>query len=474
MIDLAAQKGERFAVLGLGRSGLVAAQALTRAGATVAAWDDNAKTRDTAEKAGVPIVDLAVTDWSGIKALVISPGIPHTHPAPHPVAQKARSAGCDIIGDIELLARNQRESAYIGITGTNGKSTTTALIGHILRAAGRRVEVGGNIGTPALALAPLGHDGAYVLEMSSYQLEITFTITFDVAVLLNITPDHLDRHGGMAGYIDAKKLIFHGQKAPKTAVVGVDDEPSRAICAALAADPARRVIPISANQRLERGVFAEEGMLFDAIDGPPRIVADLSQIQTLPGAHNWQNAAAAFAVARATGVPAETVARAMTSFPGLAHRQELIARIGNVAFVNDSKATNADAAAKALGSYERIYWIAGGKAKEGGIASLAPWFGRIRRAYLIGEAARAFADTLAGRVPATQAGTLAAAVAAAAADAAHEGGPAVVLLSPACASFDQFENFEARGESFRRLVLALRTGVGPAPLVNRVSNGGRA
>ena len=463
MIDLAAQKGGRFAVLGLGRSGMAAATALVRAGATVAAWDDDARKRAAATAAGVPIADLAAADLAGFAALVISPGIPHTHPQPHPIAQRARAARCDIIGDIELLARNQRESTYIGITGTNGKSTTTALIGHVLRGAGRRVEVGGNIGTPALALAPLAHDGTYVLEMSSYQLEITFTVTFDVAVLLNITPDHLDRHGGMDGYIAAKTLIFRGQKAPQVAVIGVDDEPSRTICAALEADPARRVIPISTTRRLERGVFAFEGMLYDASDGGPRIVADLTRVQTLPGAHNWQNAAAAFATARAVGVPAETAARAMTSFPGLAHRQELIARIGQVAFVNDSKATNADAAAKALGSYEHIYWIAGGKPKEGGIAPLAPWFGRIRHAYLIGEAAAAFADTLAGRVPATQAGSLAAAVAAAAADAAHEGGPAVVLLSPACASFDQFEDFEARGEAFRRLVLAL---TGPAPAVH--------
>jgi len=465
MIDLAAQKGQRFAVLGLGKSGLAAAQALLRAGAAVAAWDDTAATRAAASAAGVPIVDLAAADWSGIAALVISPGIPHTHPHPHPVAEIARRHGREIVGDIELLARNRSESTYIGITGTNGKSTTTALIGHILRAAGRRAEVGGNIGTPALSLAPLGQDGCYVLEMSSYQLEITPTAIFDVAVLLNVTPDHLDRHGGMAGYIAAKRLIFSRQKGSRTAVIGVDDETGRATWSELSAEASsdRNVIPISVRQRLAHGVFVAEGALYDAIDSGPRRVAELSRIETLPGAHNWQNAAAAFAAARAVGVPAEAASRAMAGFPGLAHRQELIARIGQVAFVNDSKATNADAAAKALGSYERIYWIAGGKAKEGGIASLEPWFDRIRRAYLIGEAAPAFADTLAGRVPAAQAGSLAAAVAAAAADAAHEGGPAVVLLSPACASFDQFANFEARGDAFRRLVLALAARGDAAP-----------
>ncbi|MBL8834775.1 MAG: UDP-N-acetylmuramoyl-L-alanine--D-glutamate ligase [Alphaproteobacteria bacterium] len=471
MIDLRSQSGRSFAVLGLARSGLAAAQALAKGGARVAAWDDDARRRESAAAAGVPIVDLTQADWSGIDSLVISPGIPHTHPAPHPVAARARFHGREIIGDIELLARSERESTYIGITGTNGKSTTTALIGHIMAACGRSVEIGGNIGTPALALAPLGRGGCYVLEMSSYQLEITFTITFDVAILLNVTPDHLDRHGGMDGYVAAKRLIFRGQKAPQTAVIGIDDEICRAIHDELAADARHRVVAISAAQTLARGVFAADGILYDAIDAGPRAVADLRRIQTLPGAHNWQNAAAAFAAARAVGVDADAAARALSTFPGLAHRQELIARIGKVAFVNDSKATNADAAAKALASYERIYWIAGGKAKEGGIASLAPWFGRIRRAYLIGEAAPQFAATLAGRVDTVAAGTLAAAVAGAAADAAAANESAVVLLSPACASFDQFENFEARGDAFRRLVLDLAA---RAPEAAAAGPGGRA
>ncbi len=240
MIDLRSQSGRSFAVLGLARSGLAAAQALAKGGARVAAWDDDARRRESAAAAGVPIVDLTQADWSGIDSLVISPGIPHTHPAPHPVAARARFHGREIIGDIELLARSERESTYIGITGTNGKSTTTALIGHIMAACGRSVEIGGNIGTPALALAPLGRDGCYVLEMSSYQLEITFTITFDVAILLNVTPDHLDRHGGMDGYVAAKRLIFRGQKAPQTAVIGIDDEICRAIHDELAADARHR------------------------------------------------------------------------------------------------------------------------------------------------------------------------------------------------------------------------------------------
>ena len=454
MIDLSSQATRSYAVLGLARSGLAAAQALARAGARVAAWDDDPNTRAAAAAAGVPIVDLNRADWSRIDSLVISPGIPHTHPAPHPVAALARVHQREIIGDIELLARSERESTYIGITGTNGKSTTTALIGHVLAACGRSVEIGGNIGTPALALAPLGRGGCYVLEMSSYQLEITFTVTFDVAILLNVTPDHLDRHGGMDGYVAAKRLIFRGQDASKTAVIGIDDEICRGIHDELTA-AGRRVVAISAARRLERGVFAADGILYDATDAAAKPVADLRPIHTLPGAHNWENAAAAFAAARAIGIAPDDAARALASFPGLAHRQEEIARIGKVAFVNDSKATNADAAAKALGSYERIYWIAGGKPKEGGIASLAPWFARIRRAYLIGEAAADFAATLAGKVDAVRSGTLAAAIESAAADAAAADEPAVVLLSPACASFDQFANFEARGEAFRALVHAL-------------------
>jgi UDP-N-acetylmuramoylalanine--D-glutamate ligase len=465
MIDLAPFAGRSFAVLGLARSGLAAAKALLRAGAAVIAWDDDARRREDA--GGVPIGDLLAADWSRIEALVISPGIPHTHPAPHPVAARAREHGKRLICDIELLAQAERESIYIGITGTNGKSTTTALVGHLLQAAGRRAVVGGNIGAPVLDLEPAGAEGIYVLEMSSYQLELVHDLAFDVAVLLNVSPDHLDRHGGMAGYVAAKRRIFAGQTKTQNAVVGVDDEHCRAIHADLVRRAAADVVAISAASRVERGVFAQDGALFDALDGGATQVADLHAIATLPGRHNGQNAAAAYAVARAVGVDAAAAARGLASFPGLAHRQELVARIGRVLFVNDSKATNAAAAARALDSHRNIFWIAGGVAKEGGIRALAPWFDRIARAYLIGEAAVDFAATL-GAVPHALCRTLDAAVLAAAADAARTETEAVVLLSPACASFDQFANFEARGDAFRRLALGLP---GAAPVA---ASGGRA
>ncbi len=463
MIDVFAFNGLPVAVLGLAKSGLAAARALAASGADVWGWDDEPSAREAAQAAGIKLVDLAGCDWRELTTLVISPGIPHTHPRPHKVAELARRHNVEIIGDIELLARSQRQSAYVGVTGTNGKSTTTALIGHVLRGCGRKAEIGGNIGTPALALEPLGEDGTYVLEMSSYQLEITFSITFDVGVLLNISPDHLERHGGMAGYIAAKRRIFHRQTGGRVAIIGVDDEECRRLHAELAAAAEQRVIAISSGAKLERGVYAEGGELFDAIDGRRVRILDLRAIATLPGAHNWQNAAAAYAVARVMGADSKAIAAAMATFPGLPHRQEPVGRIAGVRFVNDSKATNAAAAARALACYDVIYWIAGGRPKEGGIRSLGPYFPRIRRAYLIGEAAEEFAATLEGKVAYVRAGELALAVRGARDEALAEGiEGAVVLLSPACASFDQFANFEARGDAFRAEVEA-RAGAHPEP-----------
>jgi len=459
MIEVTAFRDQKVAVLGLARSGLAAAEALQRGGARVLAWDDAAGKRTAAAAAGVPIVDLAQTGLGGAAALVLSPGIPHSFPEPHPVAARARAAGAEIIGDIELLVRSRPEARYVGVTGTNGKSTSTALIGHILQEAGRKVAIGGNLGTPALALASLGADGVYVLELSSYQLELTQSLAAEVAVLLNITPDHLDRHGGMDGYIAAKRRIFGVRRPAQSAVIGVDDATCRALAAALASTGAPQVIPISAERRAPGGVYVEAGALVDDLDGGAKRVLDLASLPRLPGRHNWQNAAAAYAAARRLGVGEAEIVAALRSFPGLAHRQELIATIDGVRYVNDSKATNADAAAKALACYDDIYWIAGGIAKAGGIAALAPLFPRIRHAFLIGRAAAEFAETLAGHVPFSRCGDLAAAVAAArdAASAAAKPG-AVVLLSPACASFDQFTDFEARGEVFRRLVAALPGG----------------
>jgi UDP-N-acetylmuramoylalanine--D-glutamate ligase len=454
MITVEGFKGERVAVLGLARSGLAAAEALLAGGAQILAWDDAPGRRDTAQKRGIPLTDLAGTRFDQVKTLVLSPGIPHTYPKPNPVAAAARAAGTHIIGDIELLARSVPEARYVGVTGTNGKSTTTALIAHILAAAGRRVEVGGNLGMPALSLARLGADGTYVLELSSYQLELIARAGFDVAVWLNLTPDHLDRHGGLAGYIAAKRRVFQNARGNPTAVIGIDDEPSRATADALSRENAWRVTRISVISRVTGGVFVEDGWLIDDIERSADKVMDFREVPLLPGRHNWQNAAAAYAAARALGLARADIVAGIASFPGLAHRQETVATLAGVRFINDSKATNADAAATALACYDHVYWIAGGVPKAGGIASLGDYFPRIRRAFLIGEAARDFAATLSGRVPHEIDGTLDRAVAAAFA-AAKVDGNAVVLLSPACASFDQFTDFEARGEAFRALVKAL-------------------
>jgi UDP-N-acetylmuramoylalanine--D-glutamate ligase len=456
MIPLNVLPPGRYAVLGLGLSGAATCRALLAAGHPVAAWDDNEAVRAPLEADGVPIADLGRADFSGFRALVLSPGIPHTFPAPHPVVARARAAGVRVIGDGELLACACPEATFVGITGTNGKSTTTALLGHILAAAGHRVEVGGNLGTPMLALAPLAADGVYVLEMSSYQLELTPSLVFNFSTLLNISPDHLNRHGGLDGYVDAKRLILRGNRPRAAAVIGVDDALSRRIADDVAIAGSRRLLRISANRAVENGVFAKDGILIDAIDGTPRPVADLALASALPGRHNAQNAAAAYANARLLGVPAEVAVAAILSFPGLPHRQERIAEINGVTYVNDSKATNADAAIRALACYRPIYWIVGGRPKEDGLAGVEPFLERVRAAFLIGEAEEAFARALDGKVTIHRCGTLSRAVAAARAAAEAEALPgAVVLLSPACASFDQFRNFEERGEAFRALVEAM-------------------
>jgi UDP-N-acetylmuramoylalanine--D-glutamate ligase len=359
-----------------------------------------------------------------------------------------------VIGDGELLYRAQPDATYVGITGTNGKSTTTALIGHILRTAGRACDVGGNLGTPMLALRPLDKDGAYVLELSSYQLELNPSMVLEVAVLLNISPDHLDRHGGMDGYVAAKRLIFRGQGPDRTAVIGVDDDYTRDIHAGFESGHGPRTIAVSGRSPVAGGVYAEGRTLYDRMTGgDPLAVFDLDDARALPGEHNAQNAAAAYATARSVGVDRRTACDALRSFPGLAHRQEVIRVVRGVAYVNDSKATNPDAAARALACYRDIYWIAGGRPKAGGLEALEPFLDRVRHAFLIGEAMDPFARALDGKVAVSRRGALDAAVNAAREMAERDGRPgAVVLLSPACASFDQFRNFEARGDAFRSLV----------------------
>ena len=453
MIDVFPYHHLPVAVFGLGRSGMAAARALIASEAEVWAWDDDKGARKRAADEGVPLVDLYACDWEELPSLLLSPGIPHDHPAPHKIVELARAAGAEVINDVELLARAQRDASYIGITATNGKSTTTALIGHILQTSGRDAEVGGNLGIPVLDLHPLGQEGTYVLEMSSYQLERTVSITFDIAVLLNISADHLERHGGMDGYIAAKKLIFHRQTKPRTAVVGVDDEFCRAIVDELKQADEQVVVPISGSERVQGGVYFVDGVLYDNTEDQETPVCDLTGIASLPGVHNRQNAAAAYAAAKAAGVSPHAVVACIQSYPGLAHRQEPVAIVNGIGYVNDSKATNADAAARALACYENIYWIAGGRPKEGSIKAVEPHLGNVRHAYLIGEAALEFSLALDSRVGFVISGDLATAVKGASEQAKKDKlADAVVLLSPACASFDQFTDFEARGDAFCNII----------------------
>ena len=458
MIPIRVFKDQPVALFGLGRSGIAAGRALEAGGADVAAWDDGEPSRANAEEKGLTLVDLASADWGRFRALVLAPGVPLTHPEPHWVVNRARAAGVEIIGDTELFFRERAQSnsrsRVVAITGTNGKSTTSALIAHILRCADHDVALGGNIGTAILDLPELADNRIYVIEFSSFQIDLTPGLRPTAAALLNIAPDHLDRHGTIENYARVKSGIYSGLTSTDTAVIGVDDEHSRAIMAEL--EGRHETICISGEARLEDGVFAMDGQLSTATNGQVRAVADLRQARALRGVHNGQNAAAAFALARSLGLEAGAIEAGLKSFPGLAHRMEEVGRCGQAVFINDSKATNADAASRSLASFDDIYWIAGGRAKEGGIDALAPYFSKIVRAYLIGEASADFANALAGKVDHRALGTVEAAVAAAARDARESGSPEpTVLFAPACASFDQFPNFEVRGEAFRTAVASL-------------------
>lgn len=456
MVPATSFAGRTVAVFGLGTSGLAAARALVTGGASVACWDDGAAGREAALEAGFALTDLNDADWSSFAALVLAPGVPLTHPEPHWTVALANKAGVEIIGDTELFERERAlrapSSRLVAITGTNGKSTTTALVHHILKSAGTATALGGNIGVPVLGLPDVSDETVYVVEYSSYQIDLTPGLAPAVGILLNVSEDHLDRHGTLEHYAAVKARLVEAAATKGVAVIGVDDDVSAKIADAIEKDGGR-VLRISSMGQIERGVYVEDGRLFQALGDSVQELADLTGILSLRGAHNGQNAAAAFAACRALGLAPHQIAAGLASFPGLAHRMQEVARQGRVIFVNDSKATNADAAARALASFETIYWIAGGRAKSGGIASLAPFFPRIMHAYLIGEAAEDFAKTLDGKVPFTISGDLDSAVARAAADAAgSRKDEPVVLLAPACASFDQYRNFEVRGEAFREAV----------------------
>ncbi|MCU0729841.1 MAG: UDP-N-acetylmuramoyl-L-alanine--D-glutamate ligase [Sphingopyxis sp.] len=433
--------GRRYAVLGLARSGMATVAALVAAGARVTAWDDRAEARDAAAALGAVIADPLTIDLSGMAGVVVSPGVPLNR---HPIAQHAASCGVPVIGDIELFALARAHlppHKVIGITGTNGKSTTTALAHHILKSAGVPTAMGGNIGLPILAQRPLPTGGVYVLELSSYQIDLTFSLDCDVAVLLNITPDHLDRYDGFDAYRAAKLRLFAMQSAPHAGIMAgaASDAQVKAALYHAASGPTRWVVPA------DDDAWAKVGQpSWPALQGP----------------HNAENVWAAVNAVVEIGVEREAALACLPSYPGLPHRMERVADIDGILYINDSKATNAEAAAPALAAYPpapkpRIHWIVGGKAKGEGLGDCEQWLAHIAHAYLIGEAAPMFARALGGRVPVSDCGTLREAVVAASAQ-ARAGD--VVLLSPACASFDQFRDFEARGDAFRAAVQMIMTG----------------
>ncbi|RNF36309.1 UDP-N-acetylmuramoyl-L-alanine--D-glutamate ligase [Paracoccus methylarcula] len=465
MIPVQGVEDQTVAVLGLGRSGKATAAALQAGGAHVIAWDDGVDTREAAEAEGLHIADLTRDEsWHGVTMLVTSPGIPHLYPHPHPVIARAYALGIPVDNDIGLFFRSyagagwdefDRAPRVIAVTGSNGKSTTTALIHHILRECGRPSQMGGNIGTGVLSLEPARDGEVVVIELSSYQTELARALTPDVAVFTNLTPDHLDRHGGTGGYFAAKRRLF-AEGGPDRAVIGIDEAEGLYLAGQLATAPSDdRVIRVSAGQKLDRAawsVFARKGFLAEYRKGRQVASIDLRGISGLPGAHNHQNACAAYAACRAVGLPPREIEAAFHSFAGLPHRSQLVAEIDGVRYVNDSKATNVDAAAKALQAFQRIRWIAGGLGKDGGIAALTPYLEHVSKAYLIGHSARDFALEI-GQTPYEIAETMEQAVAHASAEA--EAGD-IVLLAPAAASFDQYPNFEKRGEHFTALVEGLK------------------
>jgi UDP-N-acetylmuramoylalanine--D-glutamate ligase len=461
MIPVTRFSGRSVGILGLGRSGLAAARSLSAGGAEVVGWDDGAAVREAAEDEGIRVVDLTRTrELAGLSALIVSPGIPHLYPAPHPVVLAAMAAGVPLDNDIGLFFASFGDGEWdryenlprtIAVTGSNGKSTTAALIHHILQVAGRPAQLGGNIGRGVLDLDPPGDGEVIVVELSSYQTELARALTPDVAVFTNLSPDHLDRHGGLGGYFAAKRRLF-AEGGPDRAVIGVDEAEGQFLANQISAGNGDdRVIQVSAARKLDGpgwSVTARKGFLAERRKGRQVASIDLRGFKGLPGAHNHQNACAAYAAVRALGIAPKLIETAFGSFEGLPHRSQLVAEKDGVAFVNDSKATNADAAAHALTAFKSIRWIAGGQAKDGGIDGLADKFGAVVKAYLIGEAAQDFARSL-GTVPHEMCLTVEAAVARAAAEAVPGD---TVLLAPAAASFDQFDDFEARGQAFMAAV----------------------
>lgn len=441
-------KGKTYIVLGLARSGLASVRWLKTQGAVVIAVDDHVDQIAKAQELGAITGNLDTIPWDTVTALIQSPGVPLWFPQPHPITREARKRNIPIMGEGDLFRLAQPQSRFIGITGTNGKSTTTALVGHILKSCGIDCQVGGNIGTPMFDLPPAD---TYVLELSSYQLDLSHTLDLQVAGWLNLSADHLDRHGSLENYVSAKKRIFHTSSSDQIAVIGIDDPLSEAVWREVS--DLHPTLPISVTKALTHGICVQDGWLKE--NSEP--IFNLATSSTLKGTHNAQNMAVAYGICRALKIDKTDIIKGIQTFPGLAHRQEWITTLNGISFINDSKGTNADATAKALATFDTIYWIVGGRAKSDGIDSLSSFFPKIMHTFLIGEAQDRFAETLEGKVPYTKSGTMENAVTQAYEMALKQSRPnPVILLSPACASWDQFRDFEHRGDTFRHLVNTLR------------------
>ncbi len=461
MIPVRGYTGQRVAVLGLGRSGLAAARALHEGGAIPVCWDDNAAARDAATEEGFEVKELHKAGaFDDIARLIVSPGIPHLYPAPNPVVRAAMVAGVPVDNDIGLFfqsfateewANFDVDPKVVAVTGSNGKSTTSALIHHVLESTGRNTQLAGNIGRGVLDIDPAADGDVVVLELSSYQTDLARSLTPDLAVFSNLSPDHLDRHNGMGGYFAAKRRLF-AEGGPDRAIIGIDEDEGLYLAGQLSESAADdRVIRISTEQKLTGPgwqVFARKGFLSEYRKGRQVGSIDLRAIKGLPGAHNHQNACAAYAVCRSLGLAPRVIEQGFASFGGLPHRSQIVAEANGVTFVNDSKATNLDSAAKALSAFKNIRWICGGLEKEGGLDGLTDATGQVVKAYVIGREAAHFAMQLSG-VDAEICTTMETAVAKAIAD-AQEG--ETVLLAPAAASFDQYDSFEKRGAHFIELV----------------------
>ncbi len=469
MIIAPDMKNKSVGVFGLGVSGLATCEALAASGASVYSFDEKLEARDKTKNTEYRAEHPKDWPWAELEAIVVSPGVPLSHPKPHPIVKKARLEKIPVIGDAELFARAinslpERERPRIAaITGSNGKSTTTALIGHMLREAGEEVHLGGNIGEAIMSMPAPNRHAIYVLELSSFQLDLTHSLRANAAVFLNLTPDHIERHGSIDGYFAAKSRIFRNQTPEDLAVVGVDDSWGERLCTELTSTGRAQIAPVSASATLGRGVYALGDTIYFNFDGKTTNAGDLVNARSLRGVHNRQNTAAALAVALHFGASPAIAMKAARSFMSLAHRMEEVTRIGKVLFINDSKATNADAAARAIAAYDDVFWIAGGKPKEGGLDALKGKLSGVRKAYLIGEAVDQFSAELKGECKTRKCTTLKRAISAAYKDAAASDAAApVVLLSPACASYDQFKNFEERGDQFRALVGDLQSENGAA------------